>query len=209
MTKDKQNYFTLKFINPVIRVMTLSDFVVITSFGLIAPIFAVFITDGIKGGDVAVAGIAEAVYLTAKSLFQIPFAFLVDKIKGEKDDFWAITIGTYSYCLIPLLYLIIDTPWELYLVQLFYGLATAAVIPSWNAIFMRHIDKGHEGVESGVYSTLTSLGGAIAASLGGLIAVKYGFEPLFVLVSIISFFGASALLLIHKNLSFGKGGKNK
>jgi len=99
----KKDYFTLKKINPVIRFLTISDVLIIGGFGLVAPIFAIFITKSIEGGTVEVAGIAAAIYLLAKSLGQIPVAVIIDKIKGEKDDFWAVLIGSIIFSIIPIL----------------------------------------------------------------------------------------------------------
>lgn len=198
-----KNYFILRKINSVIRILTISDVLIISGFGLVAPIFAVFITDSIKGGTLEVVGIASAIYLLAKSLGQIPAAIIIDKIKGEKDDFWAMLIGSVIFSIVPLFYLVINTPVQLYLVQLMYGISTAITLPAWMAIFTRHIDKKHEGVEWGVYQTLVDLGGAGAASLGGFLAYRFGFAPLFVLVSITSFIGTFFLVGVYKSMKTG------
>jgi len=201
--QKKENYFTLKDINPVVRFLTISDILILSGFGLISPIFAVFIVDIIKGGNLEVVGIASAVYLLTRSLTQIPAAAMIDKIKGERDDFWALLIGSLVFSLVPLAYLFVSTPMHLYFVQFFYGLATALTYPSWLAIFTRHIDKEHEGVEWGVYQTLVDLGGAASASLGGFLAYQFGFNLLFVLVSLISFMGSIFLLGIYRKMRVG------
>ena len=204
LKKDNwKNYFTIRKINQVIRILTLSDVLIISSFGLIAPIFAIFVTDSISGGNIAVVGIAEAIYLISKSLLQIPAASIIDRIKGEKDDFWAMFVGSIAFSLVPLLYLAISSPFELYLVQFIYGLATAVTLPSWYAIFTRHIDKKHEGVEWGVYQTFVDLGSGAAALIGGLLAYYFGFNNLFILVSIISFIGSFSLLGIYQRMKKG------
>ncbi len=100
--------------------------------------------------------------------------------------------------MVPLLYLIIATPLQLYLVQFIYGLSTAVTLLVWIAIFTRHIDKKHEGVEWGVYQTLVNLGSAEAASFGGFLAYRFGFAPLFVLVSFVSLVGSLFLMAIYK-----------
>jgi len=82
-----KNYFILRKINSVIRILTISHVLIISGFGLVAPIFAVFINNTIKGGTLEVIGIASAIYLLAKSLGQIPSATIIDKIKGKKMIF--------------------------------------------------------------------------------------------------------------------------
>jgi hypothetical protein len=194
------SYFTLRFINPIIRVMTISDLVILGGFGLIAPIFAIFITDSIQGGTVAVVGISQAVFLLAKSIFQIPAAIVMDAVKGEKDDFWAMLTGSILYSAVPVLYLLVDTPLGLYIVQFVYGLSAAVVQPAWNAIWMRHIDRGHEGVESGVYFTMIGLASALTAMLGGYLAETVGFAVLFYIVSVVSLIGSMFLTIVYKRL---------
>jgi len=190
-------------INSVIRFLTLSDIFLLGAFGLIAPVFAVFVIGNINMGTVEVVGIAEGIYLLTRSVGQIPFAALIDRIKGEKDDYWALFIGSLAFSAIPLFYLIISEPWHLYVLQFFYGLASAATYPSWYAIFTRHIDKNHEGVEWGVYQTLVDFSMAATASIGGFIAYRYGFSQLFILVSIVSVIGSLFIMAVYKNMKPG------
>ena len=198
--KKQPGYFSVKKINSVIRFLTLSDILIVGGFGLVLPIFAVYITESINGGTVEVVGIAMTIYLFTKSLGQIPVASIIDKIKGENDDFWVMFIGSIFYALIPLAYIFIKTPVELYVAQFFYGLAAAFVFPSWMAIFTRHIDKEHEGIEWGAYQTMVDLGSAVAASLGGLVAYRFGFNMLFIVVSISIFLGSMFLLGVRKRM---------
>ena len=187
-----KHYF-LSDINPVIRFLILSDTVIIGSAGLLGPIFALFIEEFIIGGNEAVAGIAAGVFLFSRSLLQIPIARLVDKICGEKDDFWFMFIFSILVALVPLLYLVINTPMQLYFVQFLLGLMTALTFPAFMAIFTRHTDKGKEGTEWGIYFTLTDLVSAVLAVVGGYLAVTAGFEVLIISVSILSLIGALLL----------------
>jgi MFS family permease len=136
-------------------------------------------------------------------LIQVPAAAIIDKIKGEKDDFWALLIGSLLFSFVPLAYIFVSSPMELYFVQFIYGVATAITYPSWLAIFTRHIDKEHEGLEWGIYQTLVDLGGAASASIGGFLAYKFGFNFLFILVSAASLFGSLFLVGIYKKMRIG------
>lgn len=202
--KKLSTYFNIRKINVVIRILTFADLIVLSSLGLIAPIFAVFITNTIKGGNVEVVGIAAGLFLISKSIFQIPFGLLIDKIRGEKDDFLFMIIGYLLVSLVPLLYIFISTPTQLYAVEFIHGICSALTLPSWYAIFTRHIDKDYEGIEWAAYLTLVNLGGAITAFLGGFLAYRFGFQTLFVIVSIVSFIGSLFLLSIRKNMRVGR-----
>ena len=187
-----KNYF-FKDINPVIRFLIISDTVIMGAAGLLGPIFALFIEDFIQGGNAATAGLAAGIYLFTKSVLQIPIAHFIDKIRGEKDDFWLMFIFTILIAFIPLLYLIINTPLQLYIIQFVLGLFTAFTFPTYMAIFTRHIDKDKEGIEWGIYFTLTDLTSAMFAVIGGYIAATQGFYVLIIAVVIISFIGAILL----------------
>ncbi len=189
---ELKHYF-LKDINPVIRFLIISDTVLMGAAGLLGPIFALFIEEFIKGGNEAVAGLAAGIYLFTKSVLQVPIAQLIDRIRGEKDDFWLMFVFTVFIAVIPLLYLVIDTPLELYLVQFVLGLFTAFTFPTYMAIFTRHIDKEKEGTEWGVYFTLTDLTSAALAAVGGYVAVSEGFPVLIVAVVVVSLIGSFLL----------------
>lgn len=199
-----KNLFNTKQINIVIKILTLSDITILGGFGLITPIFAIFIVDTIQNADIETAGIASGIYLVSKSIFQIPFGYLIDKTKGEKDDFRSLFIGSFLYSFVPLLYIFIKEPYQLFILQFIYGIFAAAAYPAWMAIFTRHIDKNYEGFEWSLYTSLVNLGMAGAALLSGFIAKKFGFNNLFILVSLCSFLGTGFLLLIYKKMKPGR-----
>lgn len=191
-----RSYVLLDF-NLAVRCLILSDVIWMGSIGLLAPIFALFIEDYIVGGSAAVAGTAAGVYLITKSIFQIPIAAALDRIRGEKDDFWIMFGGSVLAALVPLFYIIISTPMQLYAVQFFYGLIFASTFPSFMAIMTRHVDRHREASTWGVYYTLTDFTSAAAASLGGVIASTAGFYPLIIGMVCVSLAGVAMLYPIR------------
>jgi len=200
----KLAYYFLKDINPVIRFLIISDTILIGAAGLLGPIFALFIEDFIVGGNAATAGLAASIYLFTKSILQIPVAHFIDKIRGEKDDFWLMFVCTLLIALIPLLYLIVHTPLQLYFVQFILGLFTAFTFPTYMAIFTRHIDKEKEGTEWGVYFTLTDLTSAALAAIGGFLATMQGFHTLIMAVVAVSIVGSLMLWPIKPYMKSAK-----
>lgn len=187
-------------INPVIRFMTMSDVVILGAMQLLAPVFALFIVEKIDGANAAVVGASAAVYLITKSIGQVPAATLLDRVRGEKDDYVVLSLGTFVFGVIPLLYLVINTPMELYVVQFLLGLSAAITYPAYMAVFTRHIDRRREATEWGIRFTLIDLAAAISASLGGLIAVMAGFETLIIGLVVLSTLGACLILPIRSHL---------
>jgi MFS family permease len=194
-----QSYFLLN-INAVVRYLIISDVLIVGASSMLGPVFALFIAKGIQGGNEIVAGIAAAIYLITKSVFQIPIASLIDRIRGEKDDYAFMVVFSVIMSFIPLLYLAIDQPWQLYLVQLLMGIFTAMTFPSFMAIFTRHIDHKKEATEWGVYFTLTDFSSAGLAAIGGVIAGTLGFPTLIMAVVAISVIGALLLIPIKPYL---------
>ena len=72
--------------------LILSDVLILSSFGLIGPIFAIFIMSDLEGGSIETAGLATTVFLVVKSVVQLPLSrFFIDKEKrgfGGKFILW-------------------------------------------------------------------------------------------------------------------------
>ncbi|HLD81861.1 MAG TPA: MFS transporter [Patescibacteria group bacterium] len=201
---DIKHYF-LKDINPVVRFLVLSDVVILGAGGLLGPIFALFIAEFMVGGNEAVAGIAAGIFLFSKSILQIPIAHLLDKIRGEQDDFWMLFVFSIFMGIVPISYLFISTPFQLYITQFIQGLLTAATYPAFMGLFTRHIDKNKEGTEWGIYFTLTDVSGAALAIIGGYVAIYSGFPILIIAVVAISVIGALLLWPIKPYLRLARG----
>lgn len=188
-------------VNPVIRFLTYSDILMMSGWGLISPILAVFITEQIPGGSVEIAGFASTIYFLTKSILQIPIARYIDKRKGENDDFNVMLLGSLFITVSAFLYMFIKNPTHLYLVQFIYGIGGALSFPSWNALFTRHIDKHEEGLEWSLYYATVDTGTALAAGLGGFIASSFGYNYVFMAVGISSLLGTLFLYGIRHYLS--------
>ncbi len=186
--------------NLVVKFLIISDVVLVGSRGLIAPIFAVFALGVIPNATVETIGIATTIYLVAKSVFQVPAAALMDKIKGERDDFWLLIVGSLISSFLPLLYLVMVTPLQLYVIQFLMGISYALMFPSYMAIFSRHIDRDKEGLEWGTYFTLVDLGSAVAAAVGGVLAVTIGFNWVIVFMTALSLLGTLLLFPIKSHM---------
>lgn len=194
-----------QIINRIIKAMIISDVIVHTGWGLLGPVFAIFIVQNIEVANVAeaakVAGFASLVYWVVKSSLQIPIGRYLDKNHGEKDDLWSMVIGTFLTGLVPFGFIISSWPWHVYAFQVLHAVGMAMVIPSWSAIFTRHIDRGKEAFEWSLRSTSLGFATGLAGATGGLIAALFGFKIIFILAGLLSFISAFLLLLIHKEVA--------
>jgi len=184
-------------INKIIKILILSDFIIISGFGFIAPIFALFLTDKIQGGTIETVGFASAIYWLAAVLTRLPIARYIDKTKTEKDDFYFMIFGSVLISVVPFLYIISAKIWHIYAIQIIYGLGYSLRLPGWYGMFTRHIDKNHEGYEWSFDSLVSGVGSGITAALGGVMAAKLGFNALFILIGAVSIIGTAVLIFLY------------
>lgn len=180
--------------NAIIKLLILADFFVFSGFGLVSPIFAVFIKDDLIGGSLTAVGIASTIYLLTKAALQIPLARWTDREPANLREFWSMIIGYLFIVLIPFFYLLIQDVNQLYLVQFFYGVASALAYPGFMAIFTKFADHERAAYSWSMYSTTVIIGMAVTAGIGGWIGEMFGFRILLVIVGIFTFLGFFATL---------------
>lgn len=184
--------------HPIVFYLLTADIFIISGFGLIDPIFAVFLTDKIEGMTLTAVGVASSIFLVSKSVVQLPFARHVDTHNDANDLKWLLR-ATTIVMLVPLLYIAAENVYHVYLIQLVYGLGSGIVYATWLGLWSLHLDKGKESFEWSMHSTLTSVGTAVAATMGAVIAEAYGFNTLFIIVSALSLGGVLLLLHLQRN----------
>lgn len=187
-------------VNNLIKIMTFSDFLVVSGWGLVSPLFAVFVTKQIVGGNIELVGLSVAVYWVLRSSLQLPFARLIDAKKGEIDDFAVMAIGSFLTSLSPFLFIFARTNLHILFLQGLTGFAAAMVAPAWLAIFTRHIDKHVEAEEWGLYNAMVGLGIGLTGALSGFLAEKLGFQYLYFIVGVICTFGSLFLFFVYQDL---------
>ncbi|MFH1788857.1 MAG: MFS transporter [Candidatus Altiarchaeota archaeon] len=177
--------------NRTIKLLMFSDVFVLTGFGLIQPILAIFIKENLHGGTIFAAGFASTLFLVTKSLVQLPFSRFVDSHDNKVR--WLIA-GTFVISIVPFLYIMAEDVTTIYVAEIIYGLGSALAYPTWLGLWSTHLDKKHESFEWSVYSTLTGLGTAATAVIGAAIADKIGFSYTFLFAGVMSLLGCLVLL---------------
>jgi DHA1 family quinolone resistance protein-like MFS transporter len=197
LSEGLKRYFK---INKILRTLVLSDVIILSAYGLMAPIFAVYLTDSIVGGSLLVVGVAETIYLLVKSLLQIPIGILIDRTEGEKIDFWLVFSGSLIEAACIFAYIFASTPIHIYIISFFFGIGSAMMYPAWMGLFTRNMEKGKESFVWSLHTTPTELGAAFAAGLGALIADTYGFDFLFAIVGGFTVFGTLILYSFYDEI---------
>jgi MFS family permease len=197
--------------NKVIILLVISDILILSAFGLVSPIFAIFLNGGIPGGSITAVGIAATVFFLVKSITQVPLSLYIDSKRSKLGCLW---IGTALIVAVPFIYAFAPNIHIIYVAEGVYGFGAAMAYPAWFALFTRYVDKKHTSFEWSVWSTGVGLGTALTAYLGALTVESLGFDKLFYIVGFISLLGMISLLFLSNKYIEGikdgvKDGFNK
>ncbi|MDP2932744.1 MAG: MFS transporter [bacterium] len=186
-------------VNRVIRHLVISDFVLNFAFGLLSPIFAVFVLKNIDGGSLRVIGLAVTFYWIARTVTTVPLSRFLDRTNGERDEFYFIVIGSFIMSSVPLFYLFASLPWHIYLIQFVLGLANSMAVPAWRILFTDHIDRGRIGFEWSLEDIAIGTSVAISAYLGSVLADEFGFRVVFVILAILGYLATMILMRLYRD----------
>ena len=179
--------------NKILSRLIFADVFLSTGFGLVNPIFAIFIKDNLAGGTIAAAGIATAIFLIIKSFLQI----VISKKFNPKDRVWLLLTGVLFVSFVPFFYAFSTNIWHIYLAQIFHAVGAAMFAPTFMGLFILHINRKKPGLQWSIYSTSVSLGTGLAALIGAGLASVVGFKAVFFVNGVMALFGALVLFKLH------------
>lgn len=182
-------FFTISF-NAVVKRFIAADLMLWAGWGLIAPVFAIFVLDQVRGATVVTLGIVAALYWILKSIVQIPVALMIDRTPSEKDDYLVLVISLMLGGLTAFSFILVREVWQLYLVEALHAVSFGLYIPAWSGIFARHLDKNHRALEFSLDSAAVGIAMGIAGLMGGVIVQNFGFAAIFFIASLLCFISA-------------------
>jgi len=185
-------------INKLVQLFILSDLLLLTGWGFVEPIFAVFILSQIKGATLLTVGWAVAIYLIAKSTIQIPIAIFLDRFDGESDDFYALVFGLLLLGTSAFLLMSVSRVWEFYVIQIVRAFGMACYAATWPVIFSKHLDPKRQSFEWSLDGAAIGIGAGVAGLLGSVIATSFGYHVLFGIVGTMSMISAVVMLFVPK-----------
>jgi MFS family permease len=159
--------------------MRLSPFVLLCGAGLLAifsstisksPVLPLFATH--LGADPAGVGLVAAVSAFTGVAVSLPAGLLSDRL-GRRH---LLLFSALVFASAPFLYLAVGQIWQLMLVRLYHGLATAIFLPVAMAL-VTDLHQGSRGEKIGWFSTATLLGRFAAPMAGGTILTALAVDP--------------------------------
>ena len=187
--------------NKTIRLLMISDIFLLTGFGLIAPILAIFIKENLTGGSIFAAGFASTLFILTKCIVQLPFSRYVDSHDNKIK--WLI-IGVFIISSTPFIYIFSKSIDVIYIAQVLHGIGSGLAYPTWLGLWTLNLDKKHESFEWSLYSSLTGLGMALTAAVGAVIAQILGFQYTFALTGLMALAGSFVLLKLENKTQADK-----
>ena len=181
-------------ISPIVKAFIISEAFLWSAYNFVVPIFAIFVVNNIKGGNVQIAASAFSFFLIARVFAEL----IVCRYLSKTYDGRKFLITVFGMIVISVAYLGFVFSSTIITLFIFYGLAgigLGVASPAKNALFSTHLDKDKEPTEWGVYDASTFFSMALAGVLGGFIANQYGFPALFLLASIVNLLGIIPYLL--------------
>ena len=166
-------------INRVIKYFVIVDLVFLSGWGLLGPIFSIFVLERVEGATLLTVGAVASFYWIVRAMVEFPVALYIDKKEGEKDDFYVLLLGLMLAGFSAISFLLVKTVASLFLVQFIQAIAFSLYTPAWSAIFSRHLDKKRTAFDWSLDHTAIGLSFGVSAFIGGALTNFFGFESVF------------------------------
>ena len=180
----------------LVKFFVFSDLFFAGGWGLVDPVFSVFIVAKIPGATLTEVGIATAIYWICRSILQIPISNYLDRTPGEKDDFMALIIGLILAGVSAIAFCFTKTIWEVYIAQAVHALGFALYFASWPTIFSRHLDKNRISFDWAFDSVATGVAAGVTGLLGGILAATIGYNAVFIFAGVLCFIASFVLMAV-------------
>jgi predicted MFS family arabinose efflux permease len=184
-------------INPVVKAFIISEILLWSSWNAIIPIFAIFAATKIPGGNTEIAASSFSTYLIVRVIFEL----ISGKYLSKSNDSQKFAMSILGIILMSIGYVGFALTRDIISLFIFYGvigMGLGIASPAKNCLFSSHLDKDKEVTEWSIYDGFVFMGMAMAATIGGFIANRYGFTFLFYLVAATNLLSIIPYLLYPK-----------
>lgn len=173
--------------NGALKTLYIFNGIFVLAASMLAPIFAFFAED--IGASIFQVSLLASVFFFSKIIVTLIVRKFGD---GMKEKEFLLLGGFLVRALAWFSLIFITSISSLFLVQILLGLGEAIGNPSFNAIFAKHLDKGRQIKEYSEWGIVVTLSAGTGTLIGGYVVSRYGFQPLFAIMSllaVVSFIG--------------------
>jgi len=181
--------------NRALRILLTTNGLILLAAAMLGPIYALFVKN--IGGDLLDASLTGGFFALAAGLTSLIAGKFADK---NKRDELIVATGYAVMGLGFFLYIFVNSIWFLFGVQILIGFAEAFYTPAFDALYSKHITKRKAGREWGAWESINYFSIAVGAIVGGFIVTKFGFTPIFAIMSALSLISAIYIYRLHKRV---------
>ena len=183
------------FFNRALRILLITNALILIASYMLGPIYALFVED--IGGNLLDASFAGGAFALSAGTASLLSGQISDKVKRPE------LVVVFGYILIGVgytLYIFVNSIWFLLLCQIIIGLGEAVYSPAFDTVYSRHLTENKIGREWGAWESMNYFSAAAGAIVGGLIAVNFGFDTLFIIMAILCIFSALYIYKLPKTV---------
>ena len=181
--------------NKAIRVLLTTNGLILFAAAMLAPIYALYVER--IGGDLLDASLLGAAFALSAGIVTLISGRYSDKVKENE---YVVMFG-YSLMGIAFLgYLFAGNIYHLLIIQIILGLGEAIYSPAFDSLYSKHLDMNEAGFEWGAWESMNYFVQAIAAAVGGLVVVTYGFYPMFIAMAVLCFVSSIYMYFLPRKI---------
>ncbi|HXV13671.1 MAG TPA: MFS transporter [Candidatus Krumholzibacteria bacterium] len=167
----------------ILATLLFSVFATVIGVGIVVPLLPIH-AHGLGASGFQIALIFGA-YAMSRALFLPVFGHWSDR-RGRKRF---LTVGLFAYAIISIALAYLDSIAALVVIRLLHGVASAMLIPVFQAYAADLAPAGREGRVMGVYGTVVLVGMSLGPFLGGLVNDHWGLHATFWIMGLLALTG--------------------
>ena len=186
----------MRFIfNKAIRVLLGVNAAVLFAGAMLSPIYAIYVEK--VGGDLMDASIAGGIFAFVTGVVSLISGHYTDKVKENELiislGFMILGVGYFFYAMV-------DSIWSLFAVQVLIGVGMAISAPSYDAVYTKHVVGHHSGKQWAAWESMAYITTSAGAIVGGIIVTHFGFNSVFVIMSVLSLLSALYIYVLPRRV---------
>jgi MFS family permease len=182
-------------VNLALRILLMTDGLVVFSAAMLGPIYALFVRD--IGGDILDTGLAAGVFTATAGIVVFLSGRFSDKVKEAE----IVVAAGYAIMATGFLgYIAVHSVAQLLIVQAIIGFGQALCSPSFDALYSKHVDPGKSGTQWGAWESMNYFAAAFGALAGSTVASIFGFSALFVAMACFAYTSAIYIYFLPRKV---------
>lgn len=178
-----------------IKILLGASILIHSGVNLFAPIYAIFIKE--IGGTLLDAGIAIGIYAFLRGVLYFLLGRMKEHVVSKRVMIFS---GYFIFFICYASYIFASSPMHVFFIQAFLALGEVVATPSWSAVIAVSLTKGRERKIYSDFYGYRSLFEGVAAVLGGLFALKFGFDAVFMLMAAFALSASFISLFIDEHI---------